>query len=165
MLDLRHDVDAFLAAEKSLPRAGVWAQVNRADELRMRLPVEIDGEVSQSFVVEMIVAPNAIQPSLRIVILYGPCIFRLEMTSAGHQNSFNRPADLPSFVEGPHYHGWTDNRRFARANRLPKDLDNARILPNSVVSFDDAFRWFIEETGFDFPSWGPPEWPQRTGLI
>jgi hypothetical protein len=163
--DLRRDVDEFLAAHKTLPAPGDWREVNRETERRLTLPIERAGEISP-FDLVLVMSPDAVEPDLRIVLLYGSkCIWRLCLSPEYHPNSLRRPDDLPSSVNGPHHHTWHDNRHFAAANRLPKKLKNARILPDEIRSSDEAFRFFVEQIGVEFPSWGPPVWPKRTGLL
>jgi hypothetical protein len=97
--------------------------------------------------------------------LYGPAIWRVCLKDEEHPNSFNRPADMPAMIYGPHHHSWPDNRRFARANRLPPNLENARPLPAEVRTFDQAFAWFLDVLGIEPPAWGYPSWPERTTLL
>lgn len=161
----KQEVEDFLAARgKRLPAIGDWRIGNRPDEFRLKLPIEWRGELT-AFQLELIVAPDAPSPDLRIVLLYGRAIWRLCLAPAVHPNSLRRPDDLPAMVSGPHHHSWPDNRHFGAANRLPKDLQNARKLPASVVANDDAFTFFLDQVGIDLPSWGPLKWPTRERLL
>ena len=162
--DRRVHVDQFLAQPKSLAAPGRWVDGNRPGEQRMRLPILVDGEIS-AFEVELIVNPDAPSPGLTIVLLYGRCVWRLCMDSRLHPNAADRPHDCPADVSGPHAHSWEDNRRFAKASALPRRLKNARLLPADVATNDDAFAWLLAQIKVDFPPWGSPEWPTRTGLL
>jgi hypothetical protein len=163
--DLRRDVDEFLSGKhKRLPVGPEFVTGTRRSQMRAVLPIERNGEGS-GFTLEFIMSPNVDPDWLRINLLYGRPCWRLCLKPEFHPNSFNRPKDLPASVDGPHHHSWADNRRFARANRLPQYLENARLLPDEITSKDQAFMWFLEQTGIDFPAWGLPVWPKRTTLL
>lgn len=165
MTDLRRDVDQFLAnTNKRLPARPAFERGTRPSQKRAAMTIEVDGE-SSGFSLELTMTPTASEDWVRIVLLYGRAIWRLCLKPEYHSNSFNRSRDLPSFVDGPHHHSWADNRRFARANSLPHRLENARILPNSIVTKDQAFRWFLGVTSITIPDWGMPDWPRREVLI
>lgn len=166
MRNIRDDVDAFFAGEirHILPVPGTWQDGNRNGEFRMRLPIEVDGEVG-AFQLDLISAPDSQNPGIRFILLCGRAIFRLCLHNEMHTNSFNKPADLGLTVEGPHYHSWNDNRRFGPANGLPKELRNARKLPLNQPDTDSAFKWFLNETKIIEPKWPMPSWPTRTLLL
>ncbi len=130
----------------------------------MRLPIEVDGEIGQ-FELELAISPNGASPGLRIILLRGRAFWRLCMDNAEHPNSFNRPADLPPMTVGPHQHSWPDNRRFGNPTSLPQKLRNARILPATIKSNDDAFAWFLGQVNILYPRWDMPEWPKKTLLF
>jgi hypothetical protein len=162
----RDEVERFLAGpiRHRLPAPGSWDDGNRAGEYRMKLPIEVEGEISQ-FELQLVTSPDSVEPGLRMVLRYGRAFWRLCMTAVEHPNSFNRPDDLPAMIFGPHHHSWPDNRRFGPANSLPKKLRNARLLPAHIRSDVEAFAWFLEQVKVLPPDWEMPPWPIRTRLL
>lgn len=163
---IREDVERFLdgGSRHKLPSKSSWKSGNREGELRMRLPIEVDGEIG-GFELDLVKAPDSDDPGLRIILMYGRAFWRLCMGDVEHPNSINRPDDLPALIVGPHYHCWADNRRFGEAASLPKRLRNARILPQGIVGDADAFAWFLSQVNIVFPDWEMPSWPTRTLLL
>lgn len=166
MRTIRDEVENFLAGpcRHRLPAAGIWKPGNRDGELRLKLPVEVEGEIGQ-FDLQLIVAPDSLNPGLRIVLLCGRAFWRLCLDEPEHPNSFNRPEDLPAIVPGPHCHTWADNRHFGNPTSLPKVLKNARNLPDAITDEDSAFRWFLGQVNILEPEWDMPEWPKKTRLL
>lgn len=130
----------------------------------MKLPILADGETG-SFELVMVISPDSDSPGLRMVLMYGRAIWRLCMDIAFHPNGLVRPDDLPASVNGRHQHSWHDNKMTGNPIMLPKTLPNARILPDHIVSNDQAFYWFLEQINVLGPTWQLPEWPTRTLLL
>lgn len=166
MQTIREDVEDFLSGERRhrLPVPGIWSDGNRDGEYRMVLPIEVAGEIG-NFELQLISAPDSAEPGLRIVLRYGRAFWRLCMAHYEHVNSFNRPADLPAVVSGPHHHSWHDNRMMGPPGSLPTKLRNARALPPEITTDELAFRWFLAQVNIEDPDWDMPEWPKRTRLL
>lgn len=163
---VRHQVEAFLAGSPRhlLPAAGSWTEGNRSGEFRMKLPVQVSGEIGL-FELTLTIAPDSDAPELRIALCAGRAFWRLCMDHVEHVNSFNRPSDLPAMIAGPHYHGWADNRHFGGPTSLPPRLYNARYIPAGITGSQAALDWFLEETNILPVAWAMPEWPSRTRLL
>jgi hypothetical protein len=100
----------------------------------------------------------------------GRAIWRMDFdpteTHLNPRTPRRRETDPPrSLISGPHYHAWEDNRRFATMTSLPPKLRNARILPERLRSFDEAFRWFCAETNIAVSYDDIPELPKRDTLL
>jgi hypothetical protein len=113
--------------------------------------------------------PAAPQLQFRIILALKTAIWRVDFShdDDAHPNSLNAPADIRgALIEGPHFHAWSDNRRFGSAKSLPSKLQNARQLHTNIRNFESAFRWFCGETkivGIDHS--GIPDLPPRTELL
>lgn len=162
----RDEVEAFLAGEvrHRLPAPASWIEVNRDGEYRLRLPVEVEGELS-GFAVEVISAPDAIDPVFKCILLYERAIWRVCVCDVSHVNPLNRPAGVPAMLTGPHYHSWQDNRHTGAVNSLPKRLKNARVLDGFEPTEDAIFSWFLDQVKILPPEWDMPKWPTRTLLL
>lgn len=163
--DLREVVDRLLQVPKELTGVGSWEPASHEGDVRMALPLIVEGEISDAMVT-IIAYPRAPTIRFRLVLTYIRAIWRVDYTDDElHVNSANRPHDLTDWqIMGPHYHSWQDNRRFARHNSLPIKLRNARFLPNNVRTYDNAFRWFCGNTGI-LPPASVPELPPRDTLL
>jgi hypothetical protein len=140
-------IDRLLAAPKSLQGQPTWRDWGQHGEARIIWPILVRGEISQSTYV-LIAYPRKKPIGFRICLNAPSNIFRLDFNcESDHTNSFSRPHDLKEYYTGPrHYHAWSDNRHFATARALPKELPNARSLPPRIRTFHQAQRWFCGET-------------------
>ena len=165
--DTRDIVDALLAAEKRLAGDGEW-QSDREGVKRFIRAVEREGEITP---LELVIKayPRRPQPRFRLILNMGRAIWRVDFTDEIHPNPRNlgRPdVDPPMIaIQGPHYHSWADNRRFATATSLPERLKNARILPENVRSYESTFRWFCGATNIALGMGDVPDLPKRDTLI
>jgi hypothetical protein len=132
----------------------------------MAIPLRIGGEISDA-TLPVISFPRSRELRFRLVLSYRRAVWRLDYTfGETHVNPPNRPNDLTdSRIDGPHYHAWADNRRFAKHNSLPDRLPNARILPQNIRTFPNAFRWFCGETRIAIEPFGVPDLPQSDRLL
>jgi hypothetical protein len=96
---------------------------------------------------------------------FGRCLWRLDFTKDEHVNPLHAPSMAGMLIREPHYHCWNDNRILATANSLPKRLRNARLLPESIQSFQPAFRWFLGETNIFVEPGIVPDIPKRVTLL
>lgn len=165
--DTREIVDALLAAEKRLTGEGEW-QSDREGVKRFIRAIEREGEVTP---LELVVKayPRLPQPRFRIVLTIGRAIWRVDFTDELHTNPRNHgrlDIDPPmTAIQGPHYHSWADNRRFATATSLPERLRNARLLPDNVRSYESTLRWLCGATNIALGMGDVPDLPTRDTLI
>lgn len=164
--DVRKLADAILTKPKALVGIGEW-QGEQAGCKRFTREVECEGEIVASICVKS--WPNRPQPCFRISLIFmGIAIWRVDFLDwdPAHVNPDGGKDGLPSGpISEPHYHAWTDNRRFATQNSLPKKLKNARLMPNSVRNFDNAFRWFCGQTEIEIGRDDLPNLPNRDTLL
>lgn len=161
--DIRVTVDQLLIHKKELAGVGRWEPQD--NDCRMVIPILLEGEVSDA-TLTIICFPREPELRFRMVLCYIRAIWRLDYTAdETHVNPINRPDDLDeSIITCPHYHSWSDNRRFSRSNSLPIKLLNARILPANVRTFPNAFRWFCGQTGIVAPD-TVPDFPKSDVLL
>lgn len=159
-------ISDLLAARKTLEGAPDWKDGPYAGEDRLVMPLRIDG-VSVGCDLMISAYPYIGHTKFRIMLCADKCIWRIDhVFDEPHVNSFNRPQDLEEydFCE-PHFHAWTDNSRFATPNSLPDRLENARIMPADVRTFDTALRWFFGQTNIEQPPPGLIVLPPRRRLL
>jgi hypothetical protein len=160
-------IQRFLAARKTMGGEPEWNPDPYDDRAqRVTLPLQIDG-LSTNANISVVYYPYYPTLRFRILICTTRCIWRLDhVHDEPHINSFNKPRDLKehSFAE-PHYHSWDDNKRFCTKFSLPDRLENARITPAGVRTFDSSLRWFCGETNVAQPATGEIELPRRTRLL
>lgn len=149
------EIDAFLSIpDKQLPFAPDWRRGNRADESRATLPIEAWGGITR---VKLEIIVRLGRPDYMIVVLLAPkCFVRLCMGTP-HRDAISR--DL---VLEPHWHPWHLNRR---GNGVPARLDRYELVPAEQRSRDEAFAWFLDQTGIESPRWLPVIWPGRETLV
>lgn len=165
--DIRTQVDALLAAEKTLVgEAEFQALEGDSRKQRWRKPCAINGEVTP-LELEIQAYPDCETLKFRAILVWGRAICRLDYASnEAHVNSPNRPRDLEiGPLNDPHFHSWSDNRRFSTRVSLPTNLPNARLIPANVRTYDAALRWFCGETRIILPSPDVPALPGRTTLL
>ena len=158
-------IDGLLASEKTLGGEPDW-QDTYFDEAKLMMPLLIDGvSVHADFVV--LAYPLTGHSKFRLLLNAPRCVWRVDhVHDEPHVNSFDRPSDLEEYdFCAPHYHAWADNRRFSTHATLPDRLENARILPPGLRSFDSVLRWFCGETNIVQPLAGLITLPRRTSLV
>lgn len=166
MADNRLLVDEMLAVEKEFAAFGQWSRdVNGV--ARFTRAIAYRGEVIAELCLKAY--PRRTQPSFRISLIFADmAVWRIDFTyeDKPHINSFNRPDDMPlGPIRSPHYHSWSDNRRFATQSQLPRRLQNARLMPETVRTFEQAFWWFCSETRIKNATGDVPELPRRDTLL
>jgi hypothetical protein len=166
--DIREIVDRLLDAEKALAGEGRWTS-DREGQHRFTRAIECEGEITAA---ELVIKayPRRPQPCFRILLTMTRAIWRLDFVlTETHLNPRlprRKETDPPTgLVKGPHYHAWADNRRFATTSSLPHKLRNARIVPERVRSYDQAFRWFCAETNIEIGYDDIPDLPGRDTLL
>lgn len=160
--DFVRAVGAFMDKPKFLVSntAPTWSNGREPDALRLKLPIEIDGEQSgQSLVI--FAYPEHKTLKFTVGIQFGDhvvCRFDHELEAVHGNNGKNRPMDLPRTVYGPHWHDWELNKcSFSSTSEYFK-MPYAQPLSVSR-SFDAGLRWYCNERkmklGFheiEFPS-------------
>lgn len=137
-------------------------------EVRVIWPIEVNGELIRHASYQFKAYPTRHRQGFRIIlVVYDHAVCRIDFDiETFHYNSFDRPEDLIEYSVGPrHYHAWSDNARFATARTLPKELDNARDLPSSVRTFEQAQRWFCAENGIKLDHGQIMDLPSRGQLV
>lgn len=164
--NIRALVSELLAADKTLEGTADWRPIGRGDEVRLLLPVFIDGRSTQA-TVEVDAYPNAPVARFRIMLNVEKCIWRIDFTEyEQHVNPVDTWHEItPYAFREPHFHAWSDNERYCTANSLPKKLLIARPLPPKIRQFSAAFRWFCDKVKIAQPPSIMPNLPQRTKLI
>ena len=131
-----------------------WQPGRDPDELRLKLPLEINGELSGSYLLVM-TYPDHHNLKFRLCVeLYDKVIDRLDFDpDESHANS----AGFGNLIEGPHWHSWNDNRHLSGS---VTKYDKLRIaVPFAEArKFDAALRWYchrvnivLGQHGIDFP--------------
>jgi hypothetical protein len=170
--DVREAVDTLLSYPKSLAGTAEWRGGTRDGQWRASYALQIEGEHVDASVdlsaYPMI--PVGFDGEVRFTIgLCCPrCIWRIDFVDKvdGHTNPPGSPAflDEPT-VKGPHYHAWEDNRHLARKTSIPKRLDCARSLPPQTRKWEQAYRWFCQQTNILLPQGPVIELPPKDGLL
>ena len=148
--DIASVVERFLKKEKravGVEQPIAWAPGFNEHEAVIRVPLEIDGELTGSQL--MVVAfPSARTLKFRLGLLFPGAVCRLDFTDETHVNTFAAASDgVPGIVTGPHYHSWPLNRRFCRGIKFPTKLHNACPFETGARSFDSVLRWFCSDVG------------------
>ena len=164
--DIRVTVDNLLRVDKVPAGHARWVDEHREGDMRMLYPLLVEGEISDANLL-VIAYPRSPSLRFRVNLLYGRAIWRLDyVADEEHVNSFNRPDGL---ILGPftcpHFHSWTDNRRFATKITLPDRLENARILEAKLQTFPNVFRWFCGETNIVISEVKIPELPKSDRML
>lgn len=159
-------IDDLLAAPKTMDGVPDWQDAPYRGEQRIVMPLRIDG-VSTGADLLITSYPFIGHTKFRIMINADKCVWRIDhVMDEPHINSFDKPPDLLEFdFNEPHYHSWQDNRRFCTHFSLPNELQNARIMPAHVRTFDSSLRWFCGETNIEQPPNGLIDLPPRRRLL
>lgn len=152
----KDEVDAFYAARRrALTAVPAWQDGNRLGERRTQLPVEVNGVIST---VSLQMTVRLQDPAyLMIALAAGRQFCRLCMTT-GHRDRATGHA-----VKAAHCHSWESNR--PKGLKIPRELGAHELVPAEIKDKTEAFTWFLQRNGIDFPGWGPPVWPLRQGLL
>jgi len=164
--NIRALVSTLLAAEKTIEGTPDWRAAGNGDEMRLLLPVFVDGRSTQA-TVEIDAYPNAPVERFRIMLNLEKCIWRIDFNEyEQHLNPIDTWSEItPSSFREPHYHSWSDNQRYCTSSSLPKKLLIARPLPEKIRQFSSAFRWFCGEVKIAQPPSLMLSLPQRTKLL
>jgi hypothetical protein len=159
-------INDLLAARKTIEGVPRWEEGPYVGKERLLMPLYVEGASGN---VDLIITayPYAGHSRFRVMLCAPKCVWRTDCTiDEPHFNSFDRPADLEEvyFCE-PHYHSWSDNRRFCTMQGLPDKLPNARKMPTEVRSFDSCLRWFCGQTNIEQPAAGMITLPPRRRLL
>ena len=143
-----------------------WRDGPYGGEMRMVMPLRIN-DVSTGGELLVTAYPLIGHSRFRVMLILQKCVWRVDhVNDEPHINSFDRPADLAEFdFCEPHYHAWADNRRFCTHLSLPEQLENARLMPQHVRTFDTTLRWFCGQTNIEQPPPGVIALPPRTRLL
>lgn len=163
--DIRLLIDGFMAAEKTLSSAvASWVPDRAGEILRFVRTVEINGE-QPGIQLEVKAYPREEALKFRILLVAEKCFWRLDFADDQQVNPLGAPHSAAILIGGPHFHAWEDNRVFATAKNLPKRLQNARILPANIRTFNAAFWWFVDQTNIVISSPDVPDLPRRETLL
>lgn len=160
-------VEKVLDAPKTLAGIGMpqkWQPNRNPAELCIKLPIEIDG-TQQGHKIVVVFEPSSHDLKFSIlIVICDLCVTRLDFDpSGGHTNSLLAFKDgLPAIVSGKHFHRWSINRTFVRANGHLEELENAEPLPESIRTFDAALRWFCDACAIALPHDHLIELPSRS---
>ena len=138
-----------------------WSHGRQSGEECVKIPLEVDGvQMGHQLVVVFVPGRNVFSIS---VVYSSNCVFRLDWDEqGGHTNGFVAHLDgLPAMIGGLHLHRWNHNSRFFDPSKPTQELKHAEELPRSVRNFDDALRYFCDETNINLPSGHYIELPRR----
>lgn len=154
--------DACIAARKTLAGAHspIWIRGRDPDEMRLKLPLEIAGELCGAFLVLM-AYPEYHSLKFRLCLeFHDKVIDRLDFElDASHANK----AGFGDLVHGPHWHAWEDNRHLAGAVTVYDKLPIAVAFTNAQ-RFDAGLRWYCERRNIEL-GYHEIEFPPRGRLI
>jgi hypothetical protein len=167
LTEFRSAIDAYVAARKTL--AGVhgvdsWQPGREAGEMRLKLPLEVAGELRGHLCIDCTPSRRPIEFSIGLI--YPPAVSRLDFPHAHalHGNNLAIASDnVPPLVMGPHYHPWHLNRRFATSITDYWKLQIAE--PVSMRKFDAALRWFCDQNNIELPGQHGIELPSAETLF
>lgn len=157
-LEFVEAVDAVIAAPKVLvgSESPVWQPGRDADERRIKLPLEIDGEQRGSFLIVSAFPDRAVPGFCIGIACFDKVIDRLDFEpDAAHGNPPNE--GLKPVVHGPHWHPWELNRLHVGPTRRFAKLRRAESF-TAAQKFDATLRWYcgkrnieIGQHGIDLP--------------
>jgi hypothetical protein len=166
LTEFREAIDAFLVAPKTPQGADQeieWQPGREFGERRVKLPLEIAGELRGSLLV--LAYPRHPTLKFSIGLIFPPAVCRLDFGSdLKHGNNvIVLGADVPPIVRGPHYHPWSLNREFANSTITYFKLPVA--VPVSIRQFDACLRWFCSENNILLPGQHSIALPPKDQLI
>lgn len=148
--DLRDLIDQVVWAPKELQGVGEFKPHDRSQN-EYRYGRNLISGAQDCGRLEIIYHPEQGNPIFTIHILYHDrSIWRLDWKDQNHTNLGLNTTDIPKFIRGPHYHQWRDNRHLARADRMSNTFSIARPLPENITSFNQALKWFYDNTNIRF---------------
>lgn len=161
----REDVDAFVAADKTLVGDSGWICDPNDEQCRLKFTVAVDG-VPTASTVEVIDFPLETPRGFTITLNVPPCIWRLDFdpSTKVHVNDVSDFHECPKLVTGPHSHPWRLNRQFHKGKSIPEELPLALPL-DGIKSFKSALDWFCAETNITFSKNQLPELPPTGKLL
>ena len=148
-VDVRVDVDYFLAADKIIIGPPTWSIAPRPNIRIMKRSLLLEGEAIDAFL-HCQAFPRTQQHEFRHLIVYaGKCVARLDFAPSedgAHLNALSCPFDYPTGkVDHLHYHDWAANRQFGNGKALPNKLPCARVPEDRIVDIDQGFWWFCHQ--------------------
>lgn len=160
----------FMSASKAIaaPQSqGDWRQAHNPNELIMKWPLEINGEIQPLTHLGVVGRTDTRELFFRIMILCPFAVSRLDWTQETHPNSVSGVRNgLPPLVSGPHYHSWPLNERFLKDLKHPSRLLDAAEFNGGGRSFDAILRWFCEDNNIEpLPPAHRLELPSRETLF
>jgi len=149
-------VDAYLAARKQaigIDAAQLWREGRAVgeDELVIKFPIEVAGEQALTNSLVLSAFPDADDLKFSISLVCHWAVYRLDYELGRAHANNNRPhgLDIPAMVIGPHYHPWLQNRSTIHDVSTPIKLSVALPLDVHIRQFDQAFRWFCQQTNIE----------------
>lgn len=146
--DLAAAAEAFMAAPKILhgsQQPYTWGPGYSQHEVVAHFPIEVDGELRDGARLTVVGFPQAMNLKFRLCLCCGAALCRLDYTDEVHPNTLRGVSDdIPSIVDGPHYHSWPLNRRFFKGALTAPKLHNAEEFLLGT-SFDSILRWFCTD--------------------
>lgn len=147
------EVDNLLGVQKQIAGTGqlTWQDGRSNGSKCVKIPLEIGG-IQYGAQLVVIAYPQE-QERFSILIVHQIAVCRLDVVDDGeiHGNFQALPGDeIPSLVNGPHFHEWQLNRRLVEgSNRLQK-LPLAKPF-DQTRNYEAALRWFCAQTKIDIP--------------
>lgn len=162
-------IDLLLKAKKNLAGIPTWQSSTwEKNEYKLVWPLEIEDKLcGLDLVSNAYPTYGNSKDRWRIKLLASKCLWRIDYTyNEKHVNPLNGPDDLKGIIiDKPHYHAWEDNKHLCSFSSLPDQLPIARILPPTIKSFANAFRWFCDEINIDLQNTNLIDLPPREYLI
>jgi hypothetical protein len=147
------EVDAFMNAEKRLvgidtPQTFQEGRNNREGVFTLQLPIEINGEQSAKNNLMIKSYPNNATLKFCICLGHKWTVYRLDYDMDDvHPNPVCNMRDtFPPQINGPHYHPWQYNRERIVDVQGSIKLPIAFQLDIHIQRWDNAFRWFCDQT-------------------
>lgn len=143
-----------------------WVAMPNSEEYRLKWPLSVDG-IPTNATLDVSAHPMVYHYPYTITLNFPPCVWRLEHVPPwdGHTNPFEPMSEFDDEVFGPHFHSWSDNSNYAGQSSLPKELERARVLPDTIKTYEQAFRWFCDQTNIILPSNEFVDLPTRERLL
>lgn len=161
--------DHLINAPKQIAGQPDWRDGPRSGQQRWLASLSIGGVVCD---LSLIVDAYPREPSAKFTIslICGAALVRLDYGELemhyNHQiaGCVTPEAITLGWLEGPHVHGWPENRRLVKTEP-PKELEFALPLPSQIQGFANSFRWFCGEYNIDISGMDLPEIPPKDTLL
>lgn len=147
-------VDRFFVKEKSLAGVGTppqWQPSRDRSGHQTQIPIEVEGvQYGDRLIIRCAPQTGAFHI---LITRYDTCVSRLDFDELqAHTNTIFATEDgLPGIVSGKHFHRWSLNTRFIMANGSLERLKHAEEVPAKIRTFEQALRWFCDETNITLP--------------